>query len=268
MKKVAINGLGRIGRATLKIIMDNPEIELVAVNDIASLENVAYLLKYDSVNGKYDKTINVGQDYLLVDDKKIPFFSERNPENLPWQNLGVEVVVESTGAYTSEEDAGRHLQAGAKTVVISGPSKDHSIPTVVHGVNTKDGHTNIFSCASCTTNNISPVIEILGRRIGISKAIMTTVHAGTASNSVVDSPGGSNFRMGRTAMTNLIPTTTGAAKAMIKAMPEYNGKFDGMAIRVPVAIGSVSDITMMMDRKTSVREINSILTEEAATTRY
>ena len=267
MKRVAINGMGRIGRATLKIILDTPELDLVAVNDIASIENIAYMLKYDSVHGVYDKEVTANADGLIIDGKKIPFYGERNPEDLPWKDLEVEIVVESTGVFTNEPDAEKHIRAGAATVVISGPSKSENVPTVVHGVNTKDGQTSIFSCASCTTNNISPVIEILGRRIGIKKAIMTTVHAGTASNTVVDGPA-SNFRMGRSALNNLIPTTTGAAKATTKAMPQYSGKFDGLAIRVPTAIGSISDITLVTDRATSVEEVNAILSEEASGDRY
>ncbi len=150
MKKVAINGLGRIGRATLKIIMNSPEIELVAVNDITSIDNIAYLLKYDSVHGVFEKTVEAKDNSQVVDNKEIPFYSERGPAALPWKELGVEVVVESTGVFTNEEDAEKHIKAGASTVVISGPSKSENIPMLVHGVNSKDGHTSIFSCASCT----------------------------------------------------------------------------------------------------------------------
>ncbi|GAA4943933.1 type I glyceraldehyde-3-phosphate dehydrogenase [Algibacter agarivorans] len=267
MKKIAINGMGRIGRASLKIILDNPELDLVAVNDIAFIDNIAYLLKYDSVHGIFEKDVTVENDSLLVNGKTIPFYSQRNPEDLPWKELDVDVVIESTGFFTKEEDAQKHVDAGAKVVVISGPTASGGVPTVVHGVNTKDGKNTIFSCASCTTNNISPVIEILGRRIGIAKAIMTTVHANTSSNSTVDAPS-KKTRMGRSGMNNLIPTSTGAATATTKALPEYAGKFDGMAIRVPVAIGSVSDITLVTARKTSKEELNQIFTEEASTARY
>lgn len=259
--------MGRIGRASLKIILDNPALDLVAVNDIASIENIAYLLKYDSVHGIFEKDVNVENDSLLVNGKKIPFYSQRNPEDLPWKELDVDVVIESTGFFTKEEDAQKHVDAGAKVVVISGPTASGGVPTVIHGVNTKDGKNTIFSCASCTTNNISPVIEILGRRIGIAKAIMTTVHANTSSNSTVDAPS-KKTRMGRSGMNNLIPTSTGAATATTKSLPEYAGKFDGMAIRVPVAIGSVSDITLVTTRKTSKEELNQIFTEEASTARY
>jgi len=267
MKKIAINGMGRIGRASLKIILNNPTLELVAVNDIAPIDNIAYLLKYDSVHGVYEREVLIEGNNLVVGAKSIPFYSERDPANLPWAALGVDIVIESTGIFTKEEEAQKHVDAGAKIVVLSGPTSSGGVPTVVHGVNTKDGANTIFSCASCTTNNISPIIEILGRRIGIQKAIMTTIHANTSSNNVVDAPA-RKTRMGRSGLHNLIPTTTGAATATTKAMPEYAGRFDGMAIRVPIAVGSVSDITIVTDRKTTVEEINNILTEEAASSRY
>lgn len=267
MKRIAINGMGRIGRASLKIILENPELEIVAINDIASIDNIAYLLKYDSVHGVFEKEVTVVEDTLVVNGKSIPFYSQRNPADLPWKKLGVDIVIESTGFFTKEEDAQKHVDAGAKIVVISGPTSSGGVPTVVHGVNTKDGKSTIFSCASCTTNNISPVIEILGRRIGVKKAIMTTIHANTSSNSMVDAPA-KKTRMGRTGINNLIPTTTGAATATTKAMPEYAGIFDGMAIRVPVAIGSISDITLVMVRNTSKEELNQIFKDEAETNRY
>ena len=259
--------MGRIGRATLKNTIDNSEIDLVAVNDIAPIDNIAYLLKYDSSHGVFEKEVAVDGDHLIVGGKRIRFFNERNPEKLPWGELEVEVVIESTGVFTKAEDAQKHTEAGAKFVIISGPTQSENVPTVVHGVNTGDGKNAIISCASCTTNNISPVIEILGRRIGIQKAIMTTIHANTSSNHTVDAPA-KKTRMGRSGFNNMIPTTTGAATATTKALPEFAGKFGGMAIRVPVAIGSVSDITMLTLRKTSVAEINQILSEEAATDRY
>ena len=187
MKRIAINGMGRIGRAALKVILDSPKLELVAVNDIVSIENIAYLIKYDSVYGIYEKEVSHDESNLIIDGKRIQYNSVRNPEELPWKENNIEVVIESTGFFTSTEDAEKHIKAGAKTVIISAPTKSEDIPTVVHGVNSKDGKTNIFSCASCTTNNISPVVEVLGRRIGIKKAIMTTVHAYTASQGIVRS---------------------------------------------------------------------------------
>ncbi|MEL7001478.1 MAG: glyceraldehyde 3-phosphate dehydrogenase NAD-binding domain-containing protein [Bacteroidota bacterium] len=268
MKKIAINGMGRIGRAALKIIIDHPELDLIAVNDIASKENIAYLLKYDSVHGNLGKDVTLGEGSITIDDKEIKFLNERNPEELPWGEMNIDVVIESTGIFTAQEDAERHIKAGAKTVVLSGPTKSPDVPTVVHGVNTEDGKTSIFSCASCTTNNISPVMEILGRRIGVDKAIMTTIHADTASNKTVDLPSAKDFRMGRSGLNNLIPTSTGAAKATAKALPEYAGKFDGISVRVPVAVGSISDITIVTGRATSAEEVNEILTQESGTDRY
>ena len=268
MKKIAINGMGRIGRAALKIILETPNLEIVAVNDIVSVENIAYLLKYDSVYGIYEKDVSHDDNNLIVDDKRVKFYSVRNPEELPWKEENVDVVIESTGLFTSSEDAAKHITAGAKTVVISAPTKSKDIPTVVHGVNTQDGKTKVFSCASCTTNNISPVVEVLGRRIGIKKAIMTTIHAYTASQAMVDAPSKKNFRMGRAGAANIVPTSTGAAIATTKALPEYEGKFDGVALRVPIPVGSISDLTFVTDRPVTVEEVNSIFKEEAATDRY
>ena len=178
------------------------------------------------------------------------------------------MVIESTGLFTTMENARKHIHAGAKTVVISAPTSSVDVPTVVHGVNSEQGNTSIFSCASCTTNNISPIVEILGRRIGIKKAIMTTVHAYTASQSIVDGPSKKNFRMGRAGAANLVPTTTGAAIATTKALPQYTGKFDGVAIRVPIPVGSISDMTFVTERQVTVEEVNAILKEEAQTERY
>jgi glyceraldehyde 3-phosphate dehydrogenase len=266
--KVGINGFGRIGRASLKVIMDTPELEVVAINDLLTIENAAYLLKYDSVYGIYDKEVGFEGNVLKVGDKKIKYLSIKNPADLPWKDLEVDTVIESTGLFTNREDAEKHLHAGAKHVVISGPTKSVDTPTIVHGVNTQDGKVAIFSCASCTTNNISPVIEIIGRRIGIKKAILNTTHAYTASQGIVDGPSKKKLRMGRAAAMNLVPATTGAAIATAKALPQYQGKFDGVSIRTPVVVGSISDITFIADRPTTPEEINNILKEEAATDRY
>lgn len=266
--KIAINGMGRIGRAALKVILENKELEIVAVNDIVAIENVAYLLNYDTVYGKYEHKVTHTNTALEINGTSIPFYSERNPEELPWSAHKVDLVIESTGVFTGYEDAERHIKAGAKTVIISAPTKSVEAPTVVHGVNTKAGHTSVFSCASCTTNNISPIVEILGRRLGVKKAIMTTVHAYTASQTAVDGPNKKNFRMGRAGAANIIPTTTGAAIATTKALPEFEGKFDGVAIRVPIPVGSLSDMTFVMDKDITVEEVNAILEEESKTDRY
>ena len=268
MKRIAINGMGRIGRAALKVILDTPELELVSVNDIVSIENIAYLIKYDSVYGVYEKEVSHDESNLIIDGQKIQYNSVRNPAALPWKENNIDVVIESTGFFTTSEDAEKHINAGAKSVIISAPTKSGDIPTVVHGVNSEDGKTNIFSCASCTTNNISPIVEILGRTVGIKKAIMTTVHAYTASQGIVDAPSKKNFRMGRAGAANIVPTTTGAAIATTKALPEYSGKFDGVALRVPIPVGSISDLTFVTERSVTVDEVNTIFKEEAESARY
>lgn len=268
MKKIAINGFGRIGRAALKVIMETPEMEIVAINDLMTLENAVYLLKYDSVYGIYEHAVRAEDNKLIVNDKRIAYLNEKDPGALPWKDLGVEIVIESTGFFTKREDAEKHIHAGAKTVVISGPSKSKDTPTVVHGVNTKDGKTAIFSCASCTTNNVGPIVEIIDRRIGIKKAILCTVHAYTASQQLVDAPSKKDLRMGRAAAVNLVPSSTGAAIATARALPQMEGKFDGVSIRTPVPVGSMSDITLVAGRATTPEEINRILKEESGTPRY
>lgn len=268
MKTIAINGFGRIGRASLKVIMETDGLELIAINDLMALENAAYLLRHDSIYGRYSGSVEIKDNALWVNGKEIRFYSEKDPAKLPWKDLGVDTVIESTGFFTNREDAEKHIVAGARTVVISGPTKSENTPTVVHGVNTADGQTQIYSCGSCTTNNIGVVIEILGRRVGIRKAILNTIHAYTASQTLVDAPSKREPRMGRAAAYNLAPASTGAAISITKALPEMLGKFDGIAIRTPVPIGSISDITFIATRNTTPEEINEILTEEAATDRY
>ncbi|MGN6603030.1 MAG: type I glyceraldehyde-3-phosphate dehydrogenase [Ginsengibacter sp.] len=268
MKRIAINGFGRIGRAALKVIMETPDLEVVALNDLMTIENAAYLLKHDTVYRTYPKDVSYEEGKLKVGDKSILYLSIKDPAQLPWKDNQVDVVIESTGLFTNREDAEKHLHAGAKHVVISGPTKSVDTPTIVHGVNTEEGKVAIFSCASCTTNNISPIIEILGRRIGIKKAILNTTHAYTASQSIVDGPSKKKLRMGRAGAMNLVPATTGAAIATAKALPQYQGKFDGVSVRTPVVVGSISDITFLSDRPTTPEEINNILKEEAQTDRY
>jgi glyceraldehyde 3-phosphate dehydrogenase len=268
MKNLAINGFGRIGRAALKVIISTPQLGIVAINDLMSIENAAYLLKYDSVYGIYENDATIQDNYLLIKDKKILFLSEKDPALLPWKNLNIDVVIESTGLFTKKEDAEKHIHAGAKNVVISAATKSKDIPTVLHGVNTADGKTSIFSCASCTTNNIGPIMEIIDRRIGIKKAILNTTHAYTASQSVVDAPSKRDVRMGRSAAINLVPASTGAAIAATKVLSQLEGKFDGIAIRTPVPVGSISDITFVTVRNTSAGGINDILIEESKTDRY
>jgi glyceraldehyde 3-phosphate dehydrogenase len=265
--KVAINGLGRIGRAVLRLVIDEPSFELVAVNDLVDADNLAYLLRFDTVYGRYAKPVAVNGSDLVIAGRKLRTLRSRDPLDLPWRELGVELVFECTGALTRREDLEQHIRAGARVVLLSAPSRGEAVETVVHGVNVPHGTPAVISCASCTTNCITPIVEIVGRRIGVEKAVMTTVHAYTASQSVVDGPD-KRFRRGRAAGANLVPATTGAALATTRALPEYAGRFDGVAIRAPVPIGSIADITLVTSRMTTVDEVNRIFTEEAETERY
>ena len=267
--KVAINGLGRIGRATLKLVLDTPELELVAVNDIGTLENMAYLIKYDTVYGRYEKGVESSLGALVVGGTRVLYLSERDPARLPWAELGVELVFECTGLFTRQEDAAKHVEAGATWVILSGPTSSEDVPTVVHGVNRPGGSTSIISCASCTTNNITPVVEVMDRRFGVEKALLTTIHAYTATQAIVDGPGGTkDFRRGRAAAANFVPASTGAAKATARALPQVGGRFDGVAVRGPVAVGSISDLVFSLGRETTAEEINAVMSEEATTERY
>jgi glyceraldehyde 3-phosphate dehydrogenase len=270
MAKVAINGLGRIGRATLKIVLDTDDLELVAANDLIPPDNLAYLLQYDTVYGRYEHDVQADGDHLVIDGQSYRVYSEKDPAQLPWGELGIDIVFECTGRFTRREELEKHLQAGARTVILSAPVKsdeDEEVVTVVHGVNAPDGDVRMVSCASCTTNAITPVVEIMGRRIGIRKAIMTTVHAYTSSQNIVDGPS-KDMRRGRAGAANLVPTSTGAAIATTKVLTQYAGRFDGTAIRAPLAIGSVADITFVAERPTTVEEINEIFRQEAISDRY
>lgn len=267
MTRIAINGMGRIGRAAFKQIIDDGALELAAVNDLVPAEELAYLLKHDSVYGRYGPDVRAESGRLVVDGQSCVALNEKNLDKLPWRDLAVDIVLECTGVFTHEADLRRHAQAGAKFVILSAPLKGGDVPTVVHGVNTSDRGASIISCASCTTNCITPVIEILGRRLGILKATMTTIHAYTASQALVDRPD-KDRRRGRAAAANLVPASTGAAEATIKALPEYHGKFDGVAIRAPVPVGSIADIVCLAGRPTSADEVNNIFREEAGSARY
>ena len=216
--KVAINGLGRIGRAILKLVIDEPSLELVAVNDLTDVENLAYLLRFDTVYGRHSKPVVIDGVDLVVEGHKLRTFSNRDPLDLPWKELGVEVVFECTGALTRREDLEKHVRAGARIVLLSAPSKGDEVELVVHGVNVPGGASTIISCASCTTNCITPIVEVIGRRIGFEKAVMTTVHAYTSSQLLVDGSS-KRFRRGRAAAANLVPTATGAAHATTRALP-------------------------------------------------
>lgn len=275
MAKVAINGFGRIGRTFFRMAFNNPDFEIVAINDLGNLENLAYLLKYDTVYGQSQFSISTGNNTLIVDGKEIAFLSERDPKLLPWMKMGVDIVIESTGFFNSYEASKMHLEAGAKRVVLSGPvSDDPQVvgvlgATVLMGVNDASLATcTITSNASCTTNAVSPLIAILKESIGIEKAILNTTHAYTASQTIVDGPSKKDFRGGRAAAQNIIPSSTGAAKATTLAHTELKGKFDGISIRVPVPVGSIVDVTFIASRNTTVEEVNDVLTKASQTEQW
>lgn len=275
MVRVAINGFGRIGRAFMRSSFGRSDFEVVAINDLGDIENLAYLLKYDSVYAQSPFPVEVVDGKLKVGDREIVFVQEREPGKLPWSDLQIDVVIEATGFFTSYEGSKKHLQAGAKKVVISAPVKDEASTvgingaTVLMGVNHEQLATcDISSNASCTTNATSPLIAILKEAIGIEKAVLNTVHAYTASQSLVDGPAKKNLRDGRAAAINIIPSTTGAAIATTLAHPELTGKFDGIAIRVPVPVGSLVDVTFIASRDTSVEEVNEALRQAATEDRW
>jgi len=253
--KIAINGFGRIGRAAAKIILDKPNLELVAVNDLGDLPTLAHLLKYDSCYGVYGKEVGYDENEIIINNHKVLFYSEKDPSKLPWAELGVDVVIESTGIFLTKEKAKAHLDAGAKKVVLSAPAKDET-PTFVIGVNEKKyAGEKIISNASCTTNCIAPVMKVLEDHFGVEKSLMTTIHSYTADQNLVDGPH-KDLRRARAAAVNIVPTTTGAAKAAFKTIPSLEGRFDGLAIRVPTPVVSLADITVVLKKNTSVEDLN------------
>ena len=257
MIKVAINGFGRIGRNAFKIAFERPDMEIVAVNDLTDTKTLAHLLKHDSSYGTYSHDVGFDDENITVNGKKIRVLSEKDPSALPWGDMGIDVVIESTGLFTKAEDAKKHIDAGAKKVVISAPAKSDEIKTVVLGVNedvvtTED---TIISNASCTTNCIAPVMKVLEDNFGIEKAMMTTVHSYTASQRLQDAPA-KDLREARAAAENIVPTTTGASKAAAKAIPSLEGKFNGLSVRVPTPVVSLSDITAVLKRDVTKEEIN------------
>jgi glyceraldehyde 3-phosphate dehydrogenase len=269
--RVAINGFGRIGRAFVREAWNNPELEVVAVNDLGTLESLAYLLKYDTVYGRAPFSVEAGNGALVINGREVKFLSEKDPATLPWKDLSIDVVIESTGFFTDYEKAKAHIDAGARRVVISAPSKgEHPMgATVLMGLDeTKLATCPITSNASCTTNSASPVIAILDEAIGIEKAILSTTHAYTASQSIVDGPSKKDLREGRAAAQNIVPTSTGAAIAVTKAYPPLDGKFDGISLRVPVPAGSIADITFIAKRPTTIEEINDVLRAAAKNGRW
>ncbi|MBU6388766.1 type I glyceraldehyde-3-phosphate dehydrogenase [Patescibacteria group bacterium] len=268
--RVAINGFGRIGRAFARRSRGR-DIEIVAINDLGSLENLAYLLKYDTVYRRAPFPVETKDGAFLIDGKEVQFFSEKDPAQLPWKDLSIDVVVESTGFFTDYEKAQAHLTAGARRVVITAPVKGESVlgATVLMGLNEdKLATCAITSNASCTTNSASPVIAILDEAIGIEKAVLSTTHAYTASQAIVDSPSKKDMKEGRAAAQNIVPTATGAAIAVAQAYPQLAGKFDGISLRVPVAAGSIADITFIAKRATTREEVNEVLRGAAAAPRW
>lgn len=276
MTKIAINGFGRIGRLFLRQSFGHSNLEIVAINDLGDLENLAYLLKYDSVYRTFPKEIKVDKEKntLIVDGKEVKFLQEKDPSKLPWKDLGIDLVIESTGIFESFEKAKAHLDAGAKRVIITAPAKDPegtaSGETILLGINEGDlGKKILISNASCTTNAASPVIAVMSENPGIQKAVLNTVHAYTNTQTMVDSPvKGSDFRRGRAGAQNIIPSTTGAAIAVTRVIKDLEGKFDGIALRVPIITGSIADVTFVSKRKTSVEEINDILKKAAASSNW
>ncbi len=270
MTKVAINGFGRIGRTFLRMAFDHPDFEIVAINDLGDIKMLQYLLKYDTAYGRAPFTVEIEDDALVVNGKIIKVLSERDPALLPWEAHKVDIVVEATGFFNTYEKANAHIIAGAKRVVITGPVSGTAPEgvtgaTVLMGVNEADlANVQISSNASCTTNATSPLIGILKQAIGIEKAVLNTVHAYTATQALVDGPSKKDFREGRSAAQNIIPSSTGAAVATTLAHTELTGKFDGISIRVPVVVGSIVDVTFIASRDTSAQEVNQILTDAAS----
>ncbi len=266
--KVAINGFGRIGRHALKIILARPDLEIVAINDLAEVETLAHLFKYDSVYGVYQRQVATEDGQMVVDDQKIHFFSEKDASKLPWGKLKVDVVIDSTGHYRTTELAKAHIEAGAKRVVISAPAKDDT-KTIVIGVNDKEltKDDQIVSNASCTTNCLAPIMAVLEDAYGVSKSLMTTVHATTATQKTLDGPA-RDLRMSRAAGINIIPTTTGASKATARVLPSVDGKMEAMSIRVPVPTVSLIDLSLVLKQRTTLAELKKTLKEAAKSSYY
>lgn len=264
--RIAINGFGRIGRAFLRASHAEKSIEVVAINDLTSPENLAYLLKYDTVYGRAPFSVEAKGSTLIIDDKEVPVVAERDPAKLPWKDKQVDVVIEATGIFTSAEKAQAHITAGAKRVVITAPAKGEGVDTILIGANEEKfaSATPITSNASCTTNACSPIIGVLDEAIGIERAILNTTHAYTATQSIVDGPAPDDFRRGRAGAANLGPSSTGAAKATTIVHAGLKNKFDGIAVRVPVPSGSIVDITFVSKKPTTVEEVNDVMRKAAA----
>jgi len=266
MKNIAINGFGRIGRLVFRRMLEMEEFNVVAINDLTDSKTLAHLLKYDSVHGTYKNDVKATADSIIVAGKSIKVFAEKSPEMLPWKELQIDLVVESTGKFRTREGAERHLKAGAKKVIISAPAKSEIDATIVMGVNdnTLKPEHKIVSNASCTTNCLAPVMKVLTNNFKVESAFMTTVHSYTSDQRILDFPH-SDLRRARSAAVNIVPTTTGAAKATGKVIPELAGKMDAMSIRVPTPDGSIVDVNVLLDKETTVEELNAIFNKAAET---
>lgn len=269
MTKIAINGFGRIGRAAFKIALENKDIEVVVINDLTDAKTLAHLLKYDTAYGRYAKDISHGENAIIVDGKQYEVLSQPDPEKLPWGEKEIEVVLECTGRFVDGESARAHIRSGAKKVILSAPAKNaEDVPTVLLGVNPeKASDRDVISNASCTTNCIGAITRIINTHFGIEKAMMTTVHSYTADQNLQDGPH-KDFRRARAAAQNIVPTTTGAAIATTEAVPEIAGKFDGLAIRVPTIVVSLSDLTYILKRDVTKEEVNEVLCQAANSQEY
>jgi glyceraldehyde 3-phosphate dehydrogenase len=263
--KLAINGFGRIGRNAFKIAFERSDLEIVAINDLTDTKTLAYLLKHDSNYGTYANDVSYDDTGIIVKGNHIKVLAERDPTLLPWNDLGVELVIESTGFFTDKDGASKHITAGAKRVIISGPTKSDGVDTIVIGANEDsiEGATEVISNASCTTNSLGAVMAILDSEFGVQKSLLTTVHSYTASQALQDAPN-KDLREGRNAAENIVPTTTGAAIAVTKTLPQLAGKFDGLSIRVPTPVVSISDVTVLLGKDATVEEINAVFKKAAS----
>lgn len=268
VKRIAINGFGRIGRSAFKIALERKGVEVVAINDLTDAETLAHLLRHDTAYGKYRREVAAEKGAIIVDGKRYPVLSEPVPEKLPWKEYAVDAVLECTGRFVKGDDASKHLSAGAKRVVLSAPAKGSDIPTFLIGVNDRSyAGEPVVSNASCTTNCIAPIAKIIAEKFGIEKAMMTTIHSYTADQRIQDGPH-RDLRRARAAAENIVPTTTGAAIAVTKIMPEIEGKFDGLAIRVPTLVGSLTDFTFLVKKRTTAEEVNEALEEASRDSEY
>lgn len=264
MTKIAINGFGRIGRLVFSELMKCKDVQVVAINDLTDARTLAHLLKYDSAHGRFNGTIENSQNEIIVNKKKVTIYAEKDPTNLPWKKLGVDIVIESTGRFVDKESAAKHITAGAKKVIISAPAKGEGIPTIVYNVNHKilKPTDTIISGASCTTNALAPMVKVIDDNFGIKQGMMTTIHAYTADQRLQDAPH-KDLRRARAAAVSMVPTSTGAAKAIGLVLPKLKGKLHGLAVRVPVITGSIVDLTVELEKSTTVDQINEVMKKNA-----